>query len=141
MKGRFAPIAACLVLLGVIHADAQDQSGAWIGVVTESVSDCPNIVKAAVGEYELSIVQKGDALVILEARTKRPYRGFFGADAPGHIQVRGTYADAGGYVSEELSITFADSGSGAGHSVWTWSDGWHQCGGRFLFTLKKKTQK
>jgi hypothetical protein len=52
--------------------------------------------------------------------------------------VRGTYADAGGYVTEEVLIQFAGPGSGTGQSVWRWSDGWHQCGGRFLLTLKKK---
>jgi hypothetical protein len=73
----------------------------------------------------------------MENVVKRPYKGFFETDSPGQIQVRGTYADAGGYVTEEVFIKLAESGSGAGQSVWRWSDGWHQCGGRFHFTLKK----
>jgi len=31
----------------------------------------------------------------------------------------------------------AEPGAGTGRSAWRWSDGWHQCGGRLLFTLKK----
>lgn len=138
MKRLCMLIASGLILLGPVPAGAQDKSGTWTGVVTESASDCQNIVKAAPGEYELAIVQKGDELTIMEDKARRPYRGSFDSDAPGHIQVRGTYADAGGYVSEEVSIQFSDSSSGAGQSAWRWSDGWHQCGGRFLFTLKKK---
>jgi hypothetical protein len=137
MKKRGLLIACVSTLIFTASAGAQDKSGTWTGVVTESVSDCQNIVKARPGEYRLTFVQKGDELVITEAQARRPYRGFFGSDTPGQIQVRGTYADAGGYVTEEVLIRFADANSGTGRSVWRWSDGWHQCGGRFLFTLKK----
>jgi hypothetical protein len=131
-------IASSLILSFSIDAAAQDYSGIWTGVVTESASDCKNIVKGKPGEYQLTFVQKGDELSIMENVARRPYKGFIEADNPRHIQVRGTYADAGGYVSEEVLIRFSGSGSGAGQSVWKWSDGWHQCGGRYLFTLKKK---
>ena len=130
-------LAFSLILTGSVTAVAQDYSGAWTGVVTESTSDCKNIVKANPGEYRLNFIQNGDELTIVPSAANRPYRGFIEADSPRHVQVRGTYADAGGYVSEEVLIRFVDSTSGAGQSVWRWSDGWHQCGGRFLFTLKK----
>ncbi len=131
-------IACSLVLACSVTADAQDFSGAWAGVVTESTSDCKNIVKGKPGEYRLSFAQKGDELTIIENVARRPYKGFIEADNPGRIQVRGTYADSGGYVTEDVIIKFADSGSGTGQSIWRWSDGWHQCGGRFIFTLKKR---
>ena len=131
-------IACSFILIYSTNAAAQDYSGTWTGVVTESTSDCKNIVKAKPGEYQLTFVQKGDELTIIENVARRPYKGFIEADNPGHIQVRGTYADAGGYITEEVLIKFAESSSGTGRSVWKWSDGWHQCGGRFLFTLKKK---
>ncbi|MCU0561156.1 MAG: hypothetical protein MUD16_13310 [Desulfobacterales bacterium] len=137
MRELCALIACGVILLVPGPAGAQDKSGAWTGVVTESASDCRNIVKARPGEYRLTFVQKGDELLITEAKARRPYRGFFGSDTPGQIQVRGTYADAGGYVTEEVFIRFAGGDSGTGQSVWRWSDGWHQCGGRFRFTLKK----
>jgi len=137
MKKRGRLIACGVALLFTVSAGAQDKSGTRTGVVTEAVSDCQNIVKARPGEYRLTFVQKGDELVITESQARRPCRGFFESDDPGRIQVRGTYADAGGYVTEEVFIRFADSISGAGRSVWRWSDGWHQCGGRFHFTLKK----
>jgi len=137
MKDICLPIACGLILAFSVTAAAQDYSGKWSGVVTESTSECKNIVKAKPGGYGLTFVQKGDELTIIENVARRPYRGFFETDSPGRIQVRGTYADAGGYVTEEVFIKFADSGSGTGLSVWRWSDGWHQCGGRFLFTLKK----
>ncbi len=138
MKRLCLLIASGLTLLGPVQADAQDKSGTWTGVVTESVSDCQNIVKALPKEYRLILTQKGDELVIMEERAKRPYRGSFDSNSPGRIQVRGTYADSGGYVSEEVFIQFVGSSSGTGRSVWRWSDGWHQCGGHFRFTLKKR---
>lgn len=137
MKRLCLMIACGFSLLSPVQASAQDKSGAWTGVVTEAASDCQNIVKANPGKYRLTFVQKGDELMIMETQARRPYRGFFDSDNPGHIQVRGTYAEAGGYVSEEVSIQFDDSNSGTGQSVWRWSDGWHQCGGRFRFILKK----
>lgn len=138
MRERCLLIACGLILLCSVNAVAQDYGGTWTGVITESTSDCYNIVKAKPGEYQLTFVQKGDELMIMVNVVRRPYRGFIEADSPGHVQVRGTYADAGGYVSEEVYIRFAESNSGTGRSVWRWSDGWHQCGGRFLFTLQKK---
>jgi hypothetical protein len=141
MKPAWRVITLSVVLLCALPAAAQNYGGTWTGVVTESTSDCRNIVKAAPGEYRLTFVQKGDELTITERTAKRPYRGFIEADNPRHVQVRGTYADAGGYVSEEVLIRFVDSTSGAGQSVWRWSDGWHQCGGRFQFTLKKSPSK
>jgi hypothetical protein len=137
MKKMRLPIACSLILACYVTAAAQDYSGTWAGVVVESTSDCKNIVKAKPGEYQLIFVHKGDELTIMENVAKRPYRGFFETDSPGHIQVRGTYADAGGYITEEVFIKFSESDAGTGQSVWRWSDGWHQCGGRFLFTLKK----
>ncbi len=131
-------IVLSLILAYAATAAAQDYSGAWTAVVTESASDCKKITKAKPGDYQITIVQKGDALTIMENVAKRPYTGFVEADNPGYVQVRGTYADDGGYVSEEVYIKFADAGSGTGRSAWRWSDGWHQCGGRFLFIIKKK---
>jgi hypothetical protein len=131
-------IACSVILLCSIDAAAQDYSGTWAGVVTESTSDCKNIVKAKPGEYALTFVQKGDELTIMENVARRPYKGFLEADNPRQVQVRGTYADAGGYITEEVFIKFAQSRSGTGQSDWRWSDGWHQCSGRFQFTLKKK---
>jgi hypothetical protein len=131
-------VACSLIMAFPLSASAQDYSGPWTGVVTETTSDCKNIVKAKPGEYQLTIVQEGDELTIMESVARRPYKGFLEADNPRQVQVRGTYADAGGYVTEDVTIKFANSGAGTGQSVWRWSDGWHQCGGRFAFTLKKK---
>ena len=130
-------IACSFFLAFSTNSVAQDYSGTWAGVVTESTSDCKNIVKGKPGEYRLSFVQKGDELTIMDKTARRPYRGFVEADNPRQVQVRGTYADAGGYVTEDVLIQFAGAGSGTGQSAWKWSDGWHQCGGRFHFTLKK----
>jgi hypothetical protein len=51
---------------------------------------------------------------------------------------RGSHADAGSYISEEVYIRFA--GAVSGQSAWRWANAWHQCGGRFLFTLKKRAR-
>lgn len=136
---KMCSLIACSLILGFsVTSAAQDYSGSWTGVITESASDCKNIVKAKPGEYRLTFAQKGDELTIIENLARRPYRGFFETDSPGRIQVRGTYTDVGGYVTEDVTIKFVDSSSGTGQSVWRWSDGWHQCGGRFFFALEKK---
>jgi hypothetical protein len=133
-------IVCSFILFCSMSATAQDYSGTWSGVVTDSTSDCKSIVKAKPGEYHLTFVQKGDELTIVENVARRPYKGYIEADNPEYIQVRGTYADAGGYITEEVFIKFSESSSGTGQSVWKWSDGWHQCGGRFVFMLKKKSK-
>ena len=134
-------IACSIILLCYNNATAQDYSGTWTGIIIESTSDCKNIVKATPGKYRLTFAQRGDELTIFENVVRRPYRGFIDVDSSGHVQVRGTYADNGGYITEEVFIKFANSNSGGGHSVWRWSDGWHQCGGRFQFTLNKDRSK
>jgi hypothetical protein len=138
MKTTRIWIVCSLFLATSVGAVAQDYGGAWIAVVTDSTSDCKNITKARPGEYQLTIVHQGDELTITENAARRPYTGFMEADNPRHIQLRGSYADSGGYISEEVYIKFADAGAGTGKSAWRWSDGWHQCGGRFIFTLEKK---
>lgn len=35
----------------------------------------------------------------------------------------------------KLTIVFESNAKGTGHSVWNWSDGYYQCGGRFKFEL------
>lgn len=129
---------ACGLLLAMAHhAAAQDLSGSWTGIVTEAASDCQNIRKASPGEYRLTILQKGDELTITEIMARRPYTGYIEPESNGRIQVRATYSDDGGYVTEAVTLEFTSGRSGTGDSVWRWSDGWHQCGGRFHFTLEK----
>jgi hypothetical protein len=73
----------------------------------------------------------------MENTGRRPYTGYIEPENAGRFQVRGTYADQGGYVTEDVVLEFAGGQTGTGASVWRWSDGWHQCGGSFRFTLKK----
>ena len=88
MKKMPLLVACSLILTCSVSAVAQDYSGAWTGVVTESTSDCKNIVKANPGEYRLTFVQKGDDLTIVPNTANRPYRGSIEADNPSHVQVR-----------------------------------------------------
>jgi len=137
MTRAFWLIAGLLLLTGPHPASAQDHSGNWTGTVVESASDCQNIRKAAPGDYRLTILQEGDALTIMENTGRRPYTGYLEPENAGRVQVRGTYADHGGYVTEDVVLEFSSRQTGTGSSVWRWSDGWHQCGGSFRFTLKK----
>ena len=73
----------------------------------------------------------------MENTVRRPYRGAFADGGFRHVVVRGTYTDKGGYISEDVTLDFTNDQSGRGHSSWTWSDGWLQCGGEFRFTLTK----
>lgn len=116
---------------------AQDYSGSWTGTVIESSSTCKNIVKAAPGDYRLTFTQKGNDLTIVPTTSRRPYQGVLDPARPGRVQVRGTYPEDGGLISEDVTVTFTGAESGEGQSAWRWANAWHQCGGRFRFTLKK----
>ncbi|MGD9971684.1 MAG: hypothetical protein AB7S77_01360 [Desulfatirhabdiaceae bacterium] len=130
-------IAITLVLSSFFNADAQDFSGGWTGVITESNTNCKKLGKAEPGEYRLTFIQNGNELTAMENTVKRPYKGIFEEGNPMRIVVRGTYEDKGGYVTEEVILDFTSDRTGNGHSIWGWSDGWFQCGGSFRFSLSK----
>jgi hypothetical protein len=53
------------------------------------------------------------------------------------VYVNGSYAKDGGYMNEMIDIGFENDSAGQGGSMWQWSDGYYQYGGRFKFDLKK----
>jgi hypothetical protein len=73
----------------------------------------------------------------MENVVQRPYRGVINPQRPQNVHVQGAYNDDGGYVTEMIDIVFASESAGEGQSVWNWSDGYYECGGRFKFTLEK----
>ncbi|MBW1981627.1 MAG: hypothetical protein JRJ12_10430 [Deltaproteobacteria bacterium] len=138
MKLLKSLLLAGLLLLVSSVLYAQDYSGTWIGHVTESISHCKELGKAEVGEYRLTITQKGNEIIIMENVVQRPYTGVLNPQTPGEVHVQATYRSRGGYVSDLVDIKFTDENSGSGRGVWGWSDGWYQCGGSYQFTLQKK---
>ena len=54
---------------------AQDYSGQWLGIITESHNRCEDLGKAEPGEYKLTIVQKDNEILLMENVVQRPYRG------------------------------------------------------------------
>jgi hypothetical protein len=73
----------------------------------------------------------------LENVVQRPYKGIIDPKRPLNLHVNGSYVKDGGYVHEMLDIGFENDSTGEGGSMWQWSDGYYQCGGRFQFNLKK----
>lgn len=124
-----------LCLPGMCKADSY--GGQWLGTVSESVNRCKRLGKAEPGDYKLTIIHDGADITIMENVMQRPYVGVVNPDKPRKVHVQGTYVDDGGYVSELVNIEFDDYEQGKGQSVWRWSDGYYECGGRFSFTLKK----
>jgi len=114
---------------------AQDYSGQWLGTITESQNHCEDLGKAEPGDYKITIVQKDNAILLMENVVQRPYRGGIDPETPRNVRVQGTYNVDGGYVSEIVDIVFENERQGSGQSVWSWSDGYYQCGGRFAFEL------
>jgi hypothetical protein len=141
MKIKHFVIVCALILACSLNAAAQDYSGAWTGVITESINKCQKLGKAKPGEYRLTFIQKGNELTAMENTVKRPYKGVFEVGNPGRVIVRGTYEDKGGYVTEEVVLEFTSDRTGKGHSVWNWSSGYYQCGGSFSFSFEKNPQK
>ena len=41
------------------------------------------------------------------------------------------------FSTKMIDIAFDSDSAGQGGSMWQWSDGYYQCGGRFKFDLKK----
>lgn len=126
-----------LVLTLTSTVSAQNFSGQWLGTVSESVNRCERLGKAEPGDYKLTIVHKDGDIMIMENVRQVPYKGVIKPNPPHSVFVQGAYEDDGGYVTELLEIEFVNESEGRGHSVWSWSDGYYQCGGRFNFTLKK----
>ena len=116
---------------------AQNYSGQWRGNVTESLSRCEGIGKVEPGEYKLTIAHKEDEILLMENVEQVPYKGVINPKRPRNVFVQGVYDIHGGYVTEMIEITFKDERRGQGEAVWSWSDGYHQCGGRFKFGLEK----
>jgi hypothetical protein len=116
---------------------AQDYNGQWLGTITESHNRCVNLGKAEPGDYKLTIAQKENDILFMENVVQRPYRGVLNPQRPRHVHVKGAYSVDGGYVTEMIDIVFASDERGAGESVWNWSDGYYQCGGRFKFELRR----
>lgn len=114
---------------------AQDYSGQWLGTITESQNHCEDLGKAEPGDYKITIVQKDNAILLMENVVQRPYRGVIDPETPRNVRVQGTYNVDGGYVSEIVDIVFENERQGSGQSVWSWSDGYYQCGGQFKFEL------
>jgi hypothetical protein len=67
-------IACGAALLFSVPVGAQDKSGAWTGIVTESSSDCQNIVKARPGATSQKRCSSG-LPVPTPARADRPGDG------------------------------------------------------------------
>jgi len=118
-----------------VCAWAQDYSGQWLGRITESQNRCADLGKAEPGDYKITIVHKDNAIMLMENVVQRPYRGSVDPRSPQNVRVLGAYNVDGGYVNEMVDIVFENEHQGSGQSVWTWSDGYYQCGGRFTFEL------
>jgi hypothetical protein len=116
---------------------ANNYSGQWLAVVTESLNHCKSLGKAEPGKYKLTIIHKNNDITIMENVVQRPYTGVVNPKRPLVVHVQGNYVDDGGYVSELINIEFKNDSGGKGQSVWSWSDGYLACGGRFSFTLEK----
>ena len=128
----------CFLLLApAFPAAAQNYSGQWLATVSESVSWCKNLGKTEPGDYKLTIVHKGNDVTLLENVVQRPYKGLIDPKRLLNLHVTGSYAKDGGYVNEMIDMGFENDSAGQGGSVWQWSDGYFQCGGRFKFDLKR----
>jgi hypothetical protein len=139
MKQIWMPIVfLCAFFFQPSPAGAVDYSGQWLGNITESNTQCKKLGKGKPGDYVITITQKGDQIQAMENNAKRPYAGVL--QKPDHVVVSGTYADDGGYVTENVSITFSSTDSGSGKSEWRWSNERYSCGGGFSFTLRKLTK-
>jgi len=114
---------------------AQDYSGQWLGEITESINRCEDLGKAEPGEYKLTIVHKDSEIMLMENVVQRPYHGGIDPEDSRKFHVQGAYNVDGGYVSEMIDIVFINAQQGSGQAVWSLSDGYHQCAGRFEFEL------
>lgn len=132
-------IMMSVMLVATCTAVAQDAfTGQWIAEVTESTTHCERIGKDLLGEYHLTFNLEGTELTLQGQRDHVTYHGILNPADPLKAHVQATYNEDGGYVTELVDIAFSEDGaSGQGGVTWRWSDGLHQCGGSFLFILKR----
>jgi hypothetical protein len=127
----------CIIFCSAGWSTGANYDGQWRGTVTESTNTCERIGKADPGDYILTILHQEERITIMDNVEQRPYTGAIDPEKPAIVVVKGTYAVDGGYLTEMVTIDFVDDNSGNGKSTWHWSDGYHSCGGRFAFSLKK----
>lgn len=138
MKNSAVAALICWFLASLpTQAMAIDYAGQWLGTIGESINRCEGMGKAEPGDYKLTIIHEGPDITIMENVQQHPYTGVINPDKPLEVFVQGTYVQDGGYVSELITITFTDETRGKGESVWRWSDGYYECGGRFSFVLNR----
>jgi hypothetical protein len=135
---RAYTLLVLIVILSPCTVLGADYNGQWLGTIIESIDRCQRLGKGEPGDYKLTIIHEEDGdLTLMENVVQRPYSGVVNPKKPSAAVVQGTYVDDGGYVSEMVNIDFKDESTGRGMSVWSWTDGYHSCGGRFSFTLEK----
>ena len=75
---------------------ALDYGGQWLGTITESLNWCERIGKADPGDYKLTIIHKGNHIVVMENVNQRPYSGVINPKLPKNVSVHGAYNIDGG---------------------------------------------
>jgi hypothetical protein len=107
-------LSSFVLLALALPVAAQNYSGTWLATVNDSVSWCINLGKTGPGDYNLTIVHKGNDITLLENVVQRPYRGIIDPKRPLNLHVNGSYVKDGGYVHEMLDIGFENDSTGLG---------------------------
>lgn len=138
MKKLNILICVFTLLLIANGAFAEDLSGKWLADVTSAETQCEDLGWDPVGNYTIEIFKGEKSIIIVPQRPHVRYVGKFLTDMPNKAHLRATYMKDGGYLTEIVDITFENSQSATGKTLWQWSDGVFACGGSYSFVLKRQ---
>lgn len=117
---------------------AGEFDGKWIAKVKDSTSACKHIGVEFQDYYDVLIKQgEGNTITLTVETTGKVYQGVRQAANPNYIHLMGSFLKDAGIVTQYFDLQMADSNSGMGGSVWTWSNGMYNCGGSYKFTLER----
>ena len=117
---------------------AGDFDGKWIAKVNKSNSACKNIGVEFKDHYVVLIKQEeGNTVTATVESTGNVFHGFRQPANLNLIHLMGSFLKDAGIVTQYFDLQMADSNSGSGGTVWTWSNGMYNCGGSYSFTLER----
>lgn len=113
----------------------------WKGTVVSSETNCKNIGKDILGDYDLTVsLGEADTVLLKVVKSGNIFKGVRSVKDSSLYMFTASFREDAGIVTERMQIHITEPGKGVGSSVWAWTDGLMSCTGSFEFTVEKIKQ-
>lgn len=113
----------------------------WKGTVFSAETNCKNIGKDILGDYDLTVsLGEADTVLLKVVKSGNVFKGVRSAKDTSLYMFTASFREDAGIVTERMQIRLTEPGKGVGSSVWAWTDGLMSCTGSFEFTVEKIKQ-